>query len=305
MLMGAPRRLLAQLALLCVLAGCQHSRERSVSLSDLAKASDSERGQRIRTTGIVTHADPEWRVLFVQDQGVGMYLTIPVGLDVRAGDRVEVVGNIPSAGKELEKSTIRVISRDNPLPPAPRVSDYSALPQFFSQFVEVRGVVRWSGIRNGRPALEISAGGNVMVVYFRQALAEDLPLMASEVRVARVAAADFDSSGKFRGPKLFSPSTRRLKFVRAGPVDPFSGALKSLSELKTAATDSLVHVSGEVLAGANGPTVGDGRMTLPVSFQESMPTISGMSDIAGFWTGHGIEDATARPLSNHLARSGG
>src|SRR5258707_8508507 len=80
--------------------------------------------------------------------------------------------------------------------------------------------------------------------------------------------------------------------------------MKSLSELKTAARDSLVHVSGEVLAGANGPTVGDGRMTLPVSFQESMPTISGMSDIAGFWTGHGIEDATARPLSNHLARNG-
>lgn len=304
MLMRAPRRLVALLALPCVLAGCQHSRERSASLSEIMKAGQSERGQRIRTTAIVTYSDPEWRVLFVQDQGVGMYLTIPPGFDVRAGDRVEVVGNIPAPGKELEKSSVRVISSDNPLPPAPRVNDYSALPQFFSQLVEVRGIVRWSGIRNGRPALQMSTGGNVMTVYFRQALTEDLPVMASEVRVAGVAAADFDSNGKFRGPKLFSPSTRQLKFVRAGPRDPFSVSLKSLGELKTVVTDSLVHVTGDVSAGEKGSTVGDVRMTLPVSFQESMPAVSGMSDIAGFWTGHGIEDATARPLSNHLAKNG-
>jgi hypothetical protein len=77
-------------------------------------------------------------------------------------------------------------------------------------------------------------------VYFRQALAQDLPAVGSVVTVAGVAAADFDNNGKFRGPKLFSPSPRQIRIVKSGPADPFSMPLKRLAELKTIPAGTLV-----------------------------------------------------------------
>src|SRR6266496_5739046 len=130
-----PRRLAASLALLCVLAGCKHTQERSVPLSEIVNASQSARGTRVQTTAVATYSDPEWRVLFVQDHGVGMYLTVPSNSDVSAGDRVQIAGNISASGRELEHSRVRVLSKNNPLPVPVRVKDYSVLPEFFSQFV--------------------------------------------------------------------------------------------------------------------------------------------------------------------------
>src|SRR5690242_15464229 len=113
MLMRIPRRLAALLALLCVLAGCKRAQERSVRLSEIVNASPSARGTRVQTTAIATYSDPEWRVLFVQDQGVGMFVTVAPDSKVGAGDTVQIVGNIASRG-ELEQSSFRVLSKSNP-----------------------------------------------------------------------------------------------------------------------------------------------------------------------------------------------
>ena len=67
MTLRVPRRLAASLALLCVLAGCKHAQERSVPLSEVVKASQASRGTRIQTAAVATYSDPEWRVLFVQE----------------------------------------------------------------------------------------------------------------------------------------------------------------------------------------------------------------------------------------------
>jgi diguanylate cyclase (GGDEF)-like protein len=303
MLMRIPRRLAAPLALLCVLAGCKHTQERSVPLSEVVSASPSARGTRIQTTGIATYSDPEWRVLFVQDQGVGMYLTVPSDSAVSAGDRVQIAGNVSAPGRELEQSSVRVISKNNPLPVPVRVKDYSVLPEFFSQFVEISGVVRWAGIRNGRPTVELAAGKKELVVYFRQVFAQDLPAVGSDVTVAGVAAADFDSSGQFRGSKLFSPSAQQIRIVKLGPADPFSLPLKRLSELKDIPAGTLVHVTGEIGTGT-APFVSDGANVAPISFAESVPQVSGVSDISGFWTGAIVKNARARPMSHLFAKNG-
>src|SRR6266550_1108169 len=142
-----PRRLAASLALLCVLAGCKHTQERSVPLSEIVNPSQFARGTRVQTTAVATYSDPEWRVLFVQDHGVGMFVTVPPDSKVDAGDRVQIVGKIASRG-ELEQSSFRIINKNNPLPVPLRVNDYSTLPAYFSQFVEVAGTVRWAGSAN-------------------------------------------------------------------------------------------------------------------------------------------------------------
>ena len=92
-----PRRIAAPLALLCVLAGCKHTQERAVPLSEIVNASQSARGTRVQTTAVATYSDPEWRVLFVQDNGVGMYLSVPSDSGVSAGDRVQIAGNLSAS----------------------------------------------------------------------------------------------------------------------------------------------------------------------------------------------------------------
>src|SRR5216684_5228939 len=84
----AVRRLVAPLILVCVLAGCSHApQERALSLSDLIKADRDAgaRGQQVRTTAIVTYSDPDWRVLFVQDQGSALYIQQPPNAAVQSG----------------------------------------------------------------------------------------------------------------------------------------------------------------------------------------------------------------------------
>jgi diguanylate cyclase (GGDEF)-like protein len=232
-----------------------------------------------------------------------MYLSVPSNSDVSAGDRVQIAGNIPAPGRELEHSRIRIISKNNPLPVPVRVKDYSGLPEFLSQFVEISGIVRWAGIRNGRPTLQLEAGKNELTVYFRQVLTQDLPSVGSEVMVAGVAAADFDSTGQFRGSKIFSPSVQQIRVVKSGPADPFSLPLKRLSELKDVPPGTLVHVTGEIGTGTS-PSVSDGANTAPISFADSAPQVSGVSDISGFWTGQVVKDATARPMGHLFAKNG-
>jgi diguanylate cyclase (GGDEF)-like protein len=298
----APRRLAAPLALLCVLAGCKHTQERSVPLSEIVNASQSARGTRVQTVAIATYSDPEWRLLFVQEDGVGMFVTVPADSKVSAGDRVQIVGKIAASG-ELEQSSFRIIGSHNPLPQPARVNDYSTLPAYFSQFVEVAGTVRWAGSANGRQTIQLATGRDELPVYFRQALAQDLPVLGSVVTVAGVAAADFDNNGKFRGPKLFSPSVGQIHVLKSGPVDPFSMPLKRLAELKHIPAATLVHITGEIATGAS-PSVSDGADTVAISFADSVSPVSGIADIAGFWTGQDIKNAAARPLSHMLAKNG-
>jgi hypothetical protein len=299
---AVPRRLAALLALLCVLAACKRAQERSVSLSEIVESSKSARGQRIRATAIATYSDPEWRLLFVQEEGVGMFLTISPDSTVAAGDRVQITGTIADAGA-LTHTSYRVISNNNPLPAAVEVKDYSTLPAYFSQFVQVSGTVRWAGLSNGRPNVQLATGRDELPVYFREALSQDLPVVGSVVNVAGVAAADFDGNGKFRGPKLFSPSARQIHVLKSGPVDPFSMPLKKLAELKSTRAGTLIHVTGEITDGGS-PSVSDGPNIVPIHFVEASSKVTGISDITGFWNGREISNATARPVSQLLAKNG-
>jgi diguanylate cyclase (GGDEF)-like protein len=273
-----------------------------VPLSEVVKASQASRGTRIQTAAVATYSDPEWRVLFVQDQAVGMFLWAPSNSKIAAGDKLQIVGNITSQG-ELEQSSFHIVSRNNPLPAPVSVKDYSILPAFFSQFVEVSGTVRWAGNRNGRQTLQIATGRDELPVYFFQALAQDLPVVGSTVAIDGVAAADLDANGKFRGAKIFSPSAQQIHILKSGPVDPFSSPLRRLAELNNLAPGTLVHVTGAI-ATAPSLSVSDGVISMPISLANSTPATSGISDIVGFWTGEAITNASARPMSQMLAKNG-
>jgi diguanylate cyclase (GGDEF)-like protein len=303
MLKRAVRRLVAPLILVCVLAGCSHAPQgRTLSVSELVKADSdaASRGKQVRTKAIVTYSDPDWRVLFLQDQSAAIYVTLPAGVVVQSGDQVQVSGTTTTLGIGLDNAAVSVLSKNNALPPPARVADYAALPDSLSSFVGVDGTVRWTGIKEGRPAVQLSSGGEPVLAYLRRAMIKDLPPLGSKVNLAGVDAADVDGSGRIQGVKLFVPSTQYIKVLQAGPSDPFSLPVTGLAGLNKTPAGTLVHVSGKISEGNQQLAITDGNLTVPLSLRGFFQGAS--ADVVGFWTGEGLDDALARPPSDSVNR---
>jgi diguanylate cyclase (GGDEF)-like protein len=262
-------------------------------VSELIKADAGARGKRVQVTALVTYCDPDWKVLFLQDQGAAIYIKLPPGVVVQSGDRVQVSGTTASLGTGLDNVAISVLSRNHVLPPPVRLTDYAAMSDSLSSFVELEGMVRWTGVKDGRPALEIDSGNRSTMAYLRRALIQDLPPLGSKVYVAGVDAADVDSSGRILGTRLFVPAPQYIRVVRPGPSDPFALPLKTLAELKQTPTGTLVHVSGRISEGLQGLAVTDGKLSVPMSLRGFFQGAT--ADVVGFWTGESLDDALARP----------
>jgi diguanylate cyclase (GGDEF)-like protein len=272
-------------------------------VSEIVKADNDPvaRGQRVQTMAIVTYVDSDWRVLFVQDQTAAIYLNLPPDAVAHSGDQVRITGTTATLGTGLDHLKLSVLSRNNVLPAPLRVADYAALPASLSSFVEVEGTVRWTGVKRGRPAIELSSGSVPLSAYLRQALIKDLPPLGSKVKIAGVAAADVDSNGRLSGTKLFVPSTQCIRILQSGPSDPFSLPLKKLADLHQISAGTLVHVSGKVLQGQQRLAIADGDLSVPLNLRGVFQDTS--AEVAGFWTGASIEDALARSLSESANRA--
>lgn len=296
MLKRAIRRLVAPMILVCVLAGCSHSpQERTLSVSELIKADSdpASRGKRVQVTALVTYCDPDWKVLFLENQGASIYVKLPPGVVVQSGDRVQVSGTTADLGIGLDNVAISILSRNHVLPPPVRLADYSAMSDTLSSFVSLEGVVRWTGVKDGRPAIEIYSGNRSAMAYLRRALIEDLPPLGSKVSLAGVDAADVDSGGRIIGTRLFVPAPQYIRVLHPGPSDPFVLPLKTLAELKQTAPGTLVHVSGKISEGKQGLAITDGNLTVPLSLRGFFQGAA--ADVAAFWTGTSLDDALARP----------
>jgi diguanylate cyclase (GGDEF)-like protein len=297
----------AVLVLLCVLAGCKRSpRERAVSFHDIvvADARASTRGQRVRNTGIVTYSDPEWHLLFLQDQEDGVYLEPHPNSDLRAGDLVQIDGTTTLPAKLLENTSFSVLSRKGPLPPAINLANASEFPNFPSKFVETVGTVRWAGIRAGRATLEVFAGDRRFETYVYPGTIEDLPQIGSKVKIAGVSAADYDGDGHIRSLRLLTPGARYIKVLDPGPADPFALPVKKLSDLNSVPSGFLVHLQGQVLSGNEEFSVADGKHAVPMNLHDPMNGGFKVADVAGFWSGHSLDDAMVRPKGEHVSRQG-
>jgi diguanylate cyclase (GGDEF)-like protein len=301
MLTRAVRRLVAPLVLVCVLVGCSHApQERTLSVSEVIKADSAaaSRGQPVRTTAVVTYCDQDWRVLFVQDNGSALYIRLPIGVVAQSGDQLQITGDTAPLSVGLDHATVSVLSKNNPLPAPLRVNDYSALPDSLSSLVAVEGTVRWTGIKDGRPAIQLSTGGRPLLAYLRRALIDDLPPLGSKVSVTGVDSANVDGNGRVLGSKLFIPSAQYINVLQPGPADPFSLPVTTLAALNKTPAGTLVHISGKILEGNQELAITDGVLTVRLSLRGLFQGAS--ADVVGFWTGEGVDDALARPPSDSI-----
>src|SRR5215469_16885786 len=300
MLVRAQGRLAVRTAmclLVCVLAaGPRAGQERAASFNDIrvADVNPATRGQRVRDTAIVTYSDPEWHLLFAQDEMEGVYLTPPATPELAAGDRIRIRGITTVASKLLEHTEISVLAKAAPMPPAVPVAKASDLVKFPSRWVEIQGTVRWSGIRYGRATMQVFAGDCLFRALVFPGTSEDLPRIGSEIKIEGVSAPDADK-GEVE-LQMLTPSARRIQVLRAGPEDPFSLPRIDLLELKNVRPGSLVHLTGRAVERTEGILLEDGSRSLTLNFDR--PTHGDFStiDVAGFWTGHSLDDAIIRPI---------
>ena len=293
--------------LACVLAGCKHAQqERSASFHDIlvADVNPVTHGQQVHNSAVVTYSDPEWRLLFLQDSGDGVYLNPPSGLDLKSGDHVQVRGITTDAGKLLEQTKFTLLQRDGSMPEAIQLKNASEMVKFPSKFVEVGGTVRWSGIRFGRATLEVYAGDSLLRAVVFPGTSEDLPRIGSEVRIAGVSAADYDKQGAVETLQLLTPSVRYVRVLKAGPADAFALPRTALSALRNQSVGSLVHVFGKAMERPDGFLLQEGAASVPVSLHQALHGDFAMADVVGFWTGRGLDESVLRPQGELSTKAG-
>src|ERR1051326_9309544 len=95
------------LLILPLFSGCNRKPEvtrmtfREIMAADVQP---SKRGQRVVAKGVVTYIDPEWHLLIIQDEDMGVYLEPPLGSDLKPGDQVELIGTTTDPSKLLQKT---------------------------------------------------------------------------------------------------------------------------------------------------------------------------------------------------------
>lgn len=309
MLMRAKRRLAVRTALcllVCVLAGCHPSeQERAASFREVmvADANPAARGQYVRNTAIVTYSDPEWRLLFAQDEGDAVYLMPPPAPELKAGDRILVRGTTTVPSKLLDHIDVSILQRGAELPPPLKLRNASELAKLPSRFVELEGMVRWSGIRYGRATLEVFAGDRSLRAIVFPATSEDLPRLGSEVKIAGVSAPEYDK-GEVQTLQILTPSARHIRVLQVGPPDPFSMPRNSLQDLKNMRTGSLVHLTGKTVERTDGVLLEDGASSIAVNPRKPVHGDYAKVDVVGFWNGHGLDDAMIRPVGELTSEKG-
>ena len=196
---------------------------RSLEISRL-RPEDAARGYRVRLKGVVTYADPDWRVCFVQDPLGAIYVDLNQR-GVTAGQWVEVVGQTSSGGfaPEVVNATITILGTTNL--PAPVGADLRDLADghLDAHWVQMDGVVRRVTEQWGHLTLAVTTSKGqfraIIPGYSGQALPTNL--VDALVSIQGACTSEMNSRKQMVGVTLQTPSLQQVVILEAAPLDPF------------------------------------------------------------------------------------
>jgi len=202
----------------------------------------------VRMRGVVTYADFDWRMLFVQDSTAGVYV---VGFDARkhlsTGDLVEVTGvSHPGAYSPfIAQASVKVLGSGDL--PTPRVSSIAGLADGTSDgiWVEVRGVVGSALMEDGRLVLNLFENKDWLRVSVPMGAPNWRDLVNSCVRVRGVCTASADDDRRLTGVELFVPSNANVIVEEPAPKDAFALPVLTVADALKA-TSGATRIQGAV-----------------------------------------------------------
>src|SRR5579884_2146713 len=283
------------------LTGC-HRESNQHPISNIAElisvnSRPGSSGMPVRFSAVITYYDSAAHAIYLQDETGGVCLdTGQQFFPQRAGDSVEVTGRATGTGVppfiRLDELAISSVSQfEAPQPLDAKVGDV-ADAHFLANWVELRGVVSYAGVRDNHLILHVAGNGDlidaVVLSHGNDTLAH---LVDAGVQVTGVVgpAANFDPKHP-RGQLLIAYPQYITK--ESSAIEPFSLPLYPIPELTKLDPKSLsnrVHVRGKfVRVAGNGDWIvqsidGPNRDTARVQPVDSdIPETGHDVDVAGY-----------------------
>lgn len=304
------------LALVCALAaftGCMTGNRKPDVLdraetARLAALNPTNYGESVRLTGVITYFDPDWHLLFLQDQTGGFFVNLQDRVpDLAPGEQVEVSGKLAPSSLGIESPRFRVLGRA-PMPSPqqlPEETDPSGAR--LSQWVECKGTIRHASIEDGRLTLTLadSAGRRVKLRVLGAQQARTITFVGVDVDVTGVSAASVDARGNPNGIQVFVSSLERVQPTGARVFsDPFTTKPQpfSLANDRNRA-GTMLHLAGTAVEERPGRLLviadGNARMTAQLS-DSYQPGPGDPVELLGFVSSSAdfnLEDAIVRTVA--------
>jgi diguanylate cyclase (GGDEF)-like protein len=206
---------------------------RSVSLSQAGQ------GLPVSFEGIVTFYHDVRHHLFVQDNGIGVFVKTTQNLRLVPGDRVQIDGKTDKGYRpSVIASSVKVLGHGRL--PAPARVPFNRLisGKLDSSLVTVRGIVHSadmnmpSGVHQQAATLKVFTDGGYFEAQLLAADPQSLEsLLDATVEITGVAGGKFDGKMQMTGVALHVTSLGDVKMVERAPVSAWSLPLTPLDEI--------------------------------------------------------------------------
>jgi len=230
------------------------------SITDLRTLSynQAQRKFPVRFHGVITYADPDWQLLFVQDKTAGIFINNQEfnSDDLRAGRRVEVTG-VSGPGDfapNINQPHVKLLGRGH-LPDSPVLSPEQLMTGYEdAQWVATKGTIR-SVTQNsfGQYFMKLEAGLHTITLQIPPHLANEShpeDLLDAKVRVQGVCGTITNKRGQLVGVKIFVPGWKHINIIQPGPRDIYQIPVQSIRSLLHFSLrkqrNYFVHVQGTV-----------------------------------------------------------
>jgi len=216
-------------------------RSKSQQLNSAAAVREMPLTDRMRKTpvvlnGVVTFYDPDWHLLFVQDQTAGVFVSCPGSYAVKAGDRVELKGvvNLDGFAPLVSDGVFRILGKGSFPPPLHIPLQKIFTGAYDSRWIETQGVVQSIRRAYSHIVLGMASGLYRYTVHIPFPAGRPLPssLLNATVQVRGAAGTAINERHQLVGIGLFVPTLDQVEVLHHGdapeslPVHPIPSLLR-------------------------------------------------------------------------------
>ena len=207
----------------------------------------------VRMRGVVTYADPDWKIGFFQDPSGAIYFELGQQ-DIHSGQWVELTGVTGPGGfaPEVRETSIRALGTTNLPAPAKVELEDLADGHLDAHWIEVEGVVRQVSGSSGHVTLSLISRRGRFEAVIPVPADQPIPtrLVDALVSVPGACTSVTNARGQWIGIIQHVPRLDMVRILEGAPADPFAMATTPIEAVATFAPDRLagrrVKLQGQV-----------------------------------------------------------
>jgi len=217
----------------------------------------------VHVTACVTYVDPRWKLLFVEQDGTGIFVWLgnarsPVP-DLALGDLVEIKG-ITDPGEfapVISEVSVRVAGRTTLPPPALASTEQLYSGRLDANRARIVGVIQQvKGSLDEHVMMTLASGASTVVAQVPRQSSIPMELLDNRVEIDAVVGTVYNDRRQLVDVQLYVPSLDHIRVLERPSVDPFELPVTAIDGLLRFVTigryESRVRVQGVVTWTAAG-----------------------------------------------------